>query len=70
MRVSAEGSNVVLEEVFCGVLMRAPGDHLHEIGVCMRDGTFEINVCPAGRDTKNWWRVDMEAGTITPSRRS
>jgi hypothetical protein len=56
--------NLRLQEVFSGINMKAPGGNV--IGVCMRDGTFEINVMPRGKHTGNWWRVDMESGRIEP----
>jgi len=36
----------------------------NQIGVCMRDDTLEINVCPDGIDSGNWWRVNMQTGII------
>jgi len=62
MKLSSEGSTTVLEEVYSGVLMRT--DEGNEIGICMRDDTLEINVCPGGTDTENWWRVNMQTGRI------
>lgn len=34
------------------------------IGICMRDDTFEISVNPTGEYKGNWWRVNMQDGTI------
>lgn len=57
-----DGSGIVLEEVFSGVLLRT--EEGNAIGVCMRDDTLEINVIPKGSEARNWWRVDMQDGTI------
>jgi hypothetical protein len=54
--------NLVLSEVYSGVILETSEGN--KIGVCMRDDTFEINVLPNGKNSDNWWRVDMEAGTI------
>jgi hypothetical protein len=55
-------NNLRLKEVYSGILLEtSEGD---QIGICMRDDTFEINVCPHGRHGKNWWRVNMQKGTI------
>ena len=51
-----------LKEVFSGVLLETSEGN--QIGVCMRDDTLEINVCPAGKNTDNWWRVNMHTGEI------
>ena len=53
---------LVLEEMYSGVVLRTSEGN--EIGICMRDDTFEINVMPGGRHTQNWWRVNMQDGTI------
>lgn len=34
--------------------------------MCMRDDTLEINAMPNGKDTRNWWRVNMQTGVIEP----
>ena len=60
MKVSIEDGNIVLEEVFSGILLRTPEGN--EIGICMRDGTFEINVIGDGSD--NWHTVDYNDLTI------
>lgn len=59
-----EKGNLAIEEVYCGFLMRTAEGN--EISICMRDDTFEINIMPKGKHTKNWWRVDMQKGTIAP----
>ena len=53
---------IVLKEVYSGVLMETSEGN--EIGICMRDDSFEINVIPKGSNKRNWWRVDMQNGTI------
>jgi len=30
----------------------------------MREGTFEINICPEGENKQNWWRVNMQKGIM------
>ena len=57
-----EERELVLKEVFSGVGMET--EEGNKIGVCMRDDTFEINVMPNGEHTRNWWRIDMQKGTI------
>jgi len=62
MKIRAEGyGDIVLEEVYTGVLLRTKEGN--EIGVCMRDDTFEINVLPKGKNGK-WHHVNMETGLI------
>ena len=57
-----EDGGLCLREVYSGIrLQTAEGN---EIGICMRDDTFEINVMPGGEHTNNWWTVDMATGTI------
>lgn len=57
-----ERGELVLKEVFSGVLMEQPDGN--KIAICMRDDTFEINVI--GKDGKECWhRVDMQSLTIT-----
>lgn len=62
IRADQEG-NLVLEEVYNGVLLRT--DEGDSIGVCMRDGTFEITLCPVGKDAGTW-RVNMAERKIEP----
>ncbi|MCP3686514.1 MAG: hypothetical protein GY861_28075 [bacterium] len=62
-----EHGNIVLKEVFSGVLMQTKEGN--QIGICMRDDSFEINVIPKGTqllksEDRNWWRVNMQDGTI------
>lgn len=62
MRITAEGyGDLVLEEVYTGVLLRTKEGN--EIGICMRDDTFEIVVLPQGKNGK-WHHVNMETGLI------
>ncbi len=65
MKIIAEptgGGTLVITEAFSGVLFRT--EEGNEIGICMRDDTFEINVMPNGKHTKNWWRVNMQTEVI------
>lgn len=57
-----EHREIVLKEVFSGVGLETSEGNA--IGVCMRDDTFEINVIPKGSEKRNWWRVNMQKGTI------
>lgn len=57
-----EDMAIVLKEVFSGVLMEQPDGN--QLGICMRDDTFEINVCPKGEDKKWWFRVDFKEGKV------
>ncbi len=57
-----EDRSIVLKEVYSGVAMETREGN--QIGVCMRDDTLEINVMPKGEHTQNWWRVNMQTGTI------
>lgn len=55
-------NNIRLKEVFSGILLET--EEGNQIGICMRDDTLEINVCPEGKNSDNWWRVDMHTGQI------
>lgn len=55
-------NNLRLKEVYSGVLLETSEGN--QIGVCMRDDTFEINICPDGKNKDNWWRVNMQTGTV------
>ena len=57
-----ENGTIRLCEVFSGILLET--EEGNQISVCMRDDTLEINVMPKGENTKNWWRVNMQNGTI------
>ncbi len=57
-----ENGELVLKEVYSGVFMET--SDRNRIGVCMRDDTFEINVIPKGAIGRNWYRVNMQTGTI------
>lgn len=57
------GEGVLIQEVYSGFTMETTEGN--QIGICMRDDTFEINVMPFGkRDENNWWRVNMQRGSI------
>jgi len=58
--------NIRIKEVFSCVLLETGEGN--QIGVCMRDDTLEINVCPDGKNSDNWWRVNMQDGTIEKMR--
>jgi len=63
MKVSvAEDHGLIIEEVYGGFTMRtAEGNEIH---ICMRDDTFDINVCPHGANMQNWKHVNMQTGNI------
>lgn len=61
-----ENRELVLEEIYNGILLRTRDGNA--IGVCMRDDTLEINIIPKTATESNWWRVDMQKGTIEPLR--
>lgn len=52
---------IVLKEVYSGILLETSEGN--QIGICMRDDTFEINVLPKDR-TGHWHRVDMQKSKI------
>jgi len=58
-----EDNELLLKEVFSGVGMETSEGN--KISVCMRDDTFEINIMPKGKHTKNWWRIDMQKGAVS-----
>ena len=62
MKLTTKDNVLIVEEVYQGFLMRTSEGN--DISICMRDATFEINVMPKGEHTNNWWRIDMETGTI------
>lgn len=58
-----EDHTIILKEVYSGIRLETRDGNA--IGVCMRDDTLEIRVIPKGcTDHANWWRVNMQAGTI------
>ena len=59
--VDQHGS-LVLKEVFSGVLMETSEGN--QVGICMRDDTIELSICPGGKYTNNWWRVNMQTGKV------
>ena len=60
-----EERELILEEIYNGALLRTRCGNA--IGVCMRDDTLEINIIPKGSKERNWWRVNMQEGTIERS---
>jgi len=62
MKIEARGNDIVLKEVYSGVLLETSKGN--SIGICMRDDTFEINVIPKGSKERRWHRVNMQSGTI------
>lgn len=66
MKISVgEERELILEEVYSGVLLKTrEGD---AIGVCIRDGTFEINIISKGSKERNWWIINWQEGTIERS---
>ena len=62
MRIDVnEAGELVLTEVFGGVLMTQPDGN--SLGICMRDDTFEINIIPKDGESK-WVRVNMQTNTV------
>ena len=59
-----EHNNLRLKEVYSGILLET--EEGNQIGICMRDDTLEINVLPKGKNTDNWWRVNMQTHQIEP----
>ena len=55
-------NNLRLREIFSGVLLETQEGN--QMGLCMRDDTIEINVLPNGKNTNNWWRINMQTGQI------
>jgi len=62
IEVDQQGA-IVLKEVYQGFLMET--EEGNAISICMRDDTFEINVLPHAAFSNNWWRVNMQTGTIS-----
>jgi len=63
MKIEVDSMGLVIaKEVFRGLVLETADGN--EISVCMRDDTFEINVMPGGKHTSNWWRVNMQDGTV------
>jgi len=56
------GGVLRLKKIFNGVMLET--EEGNQVGICMRDDTVEINVRPKGSGANNWWRVDMQTGTI------
>lgn len=65
MKVSVnEDRTLCLEEVYSGIGLRTREGN--ELGICMRDDTFEIHVMPGGDASGPWWRVNMKERTVEP----
>ncbi len=63
MRIDVdENRNIRLREVYNGILLETSEGN--QLGICMRDDTFEINIMPKGIDTKNWQRINMQTGKV------
>lgn len=62
MKIVSDGHLIILEQVYSGVMLRTKEGN--QIGICMRDDTFEINVIPKGKEDRKWFRVDMQKRTI------
>lgn len=62
MELDRSTGSLTIREVYAGLLLQT--EEGNEISICMRDDTFEINVMPGGKHTSNWWRVDMQKGTV------
>lgn len=54
---------IVLKEVYSGVLLETSEGN--QLGICMRDDTFEINVMPKDSLEHCWQRVNMKTCNIT-----
>ena len=63
IKLNKDGDQVITE-IYSGILLETEGGN--QLGVCMRDDTFEINVLPAGvpYDEENWHRVNMATAEI------
>lgn len=59
-----EDGEVVIKELYSGAMLETSEGN--QIGICMRDDTFEINIIPEDGNGSNWWRVNMQDGTIKP----
>ena len=62
LKIEVENGGLVLKEVFSGILLET--EEGNQIGICMRDDTFEINVIPKGSKERNWHHVDMQTASI------
>jgi len=50
--------NIVLKEIYSGVLLETSEGN--QLGICMRDDTFEINILPKGTKIHCWHHVNMQ----------
>lgn len=63
MRIGIDkDGHLVLKEVYSGVLMETQEGN--QIGICMRDDTFEINIIPKNGKSQ-WFRVNMQEVAIS-----
>ena len=62
-----EDYGLIIEEVYGGFTLRTREGN--ELSICMRDDTFEMNICPKGKDINNWKRVNMQTGEIVDLRK-
>lgn len=51
MIITVQGSDVVLKEVYSGVMLETA--YGEELGICMRDTGFEFNYCGVWWEAKN-----------------
>ena len=51
MIITVKGSDVVLKEVYSGVMLETA--YGEELGICMRDTGFEFNYCGVWWEAKN-----------------
>ncbi len=63
MKLEARQDGLWITEAFSGVGMEQPDGN--QLGICMRDDTFEINVIPKNGKSQ-WFRVDMQSLQIRP----
>lgn len=62
IKIHNDEDGLVLTEVHSGVLLRTAEGNA--VSVCMRDDTVELNIIPKGSGEPNWWRVNMQRGTV------
>jgi len=62
MKIVSESDCLVITEAYSGVLLRT--EEGNELGICMRDDTFEFNVMPKGSTEHKWFRINMQTRTV------
>ena len=62
MKIEMRKGQQVYKEVYSGILLETKEGN--QLGICMRDDTFEINVIPKDKVEYKWFRVDMQKVTI------